>query len=479
MPSRWSVSSGPDSVGERGPAGRPDAQPVSYVSHPAALPPPPVAIAAPPATPTAPWGPPPWSPRLRFDPPGPAYAEMRVLGATLLPALEMPALGAYAAEPADAAGLLAPGRDATAMPVGPDQPTPGAASPARAPEPPGVSVARRPAVTALGLGGWAGDAAVARVPVFAEPPVAWPEPGPPPSPPGFRPAPEGGDGRRRLWSAEPVRRPDTGAARAETGRPERRVRLAVIGAVAAVVIAGGGAALVLVRRGAVLPPAIVATYNAPMMVLRAASTGQITEIAVRPGQAVEPATLLMTIHTDPPPDPAAASARARLDTARARLAATDDALTQPAPATEIGRARFADLRQQRASAAAELAAAQDAADHLTPKTGADLPVLAAVHGVVRSVETQAGASTTPGMPLVRLLDCDHAFLTMATGTALRLGQAVRVHLPDLPPAVATVRQSAGVAEPPDSLVVPLASSALGGACPVGAAAGVTPADRGG
>ena len=44
--------------------------------------------------------------------------------------------------------------------------------------------------------------------------------------------------------------------------------------------------------------------------------------------------------------------------------------------------------------------------------GADQPVLAGVHGVVRSVETVPGAELAAGSPLVRLQDCDRAFLTV-------------------------------------------------------------------
>ena len=64
-----------------------------------------------------------------------------------------------------------------------------------------------------------------------------------------------------------------------------------------------------------------ATFNAPMMVLRAATVGRVASVAVTNGQSVEPSTLLLTIHTDPQPDPAASLLQDRLEAARGRLAA--------------------------------------------------------------------------------------------------------------------------------------------------------------
>ena len=109
----------------------------------------------------------------------------------------------------------------------------------------------------------------------------------------------------------------------------------------------------------------------------------------------------------------------------------------------------------------------------TANADADFAVLAHVNGIVRSVETQTGVGVKPGMPLLRILDCDHAFLTFGPGVTLRAGQPVQVRLPNLPPTAATVRASAGWTEPPDSLVVPLPAAALGGACPVGGVASVS------
>ncbi len=95
-------------------------------------------------------------------------------------------------------------------------------------------------------------------------------------------------------------------------------------------------------------------------------------------------------------------------------------------------------------------------------------------GMVRSVETVPGSVVASGAPLVRLQDCDRAFLTVSPDTHLVAGEAVQVKLPNLPLADGTVRASAGIMEPPNALVVTLATGALAGACPVGAAATVIP-----
>ncbi len=267
-----------------------------------------------------------------------------------------------------------------------------------------------------------------------------------------------------LWNAEFVPPPEP---------PRRRIAMRWwLGA--GMAVAAVAASALLLPRVLATQPAVAAIYNAPMMVLRASRAGRVVTVAVAPGEAVDPGTTLLTIHTDPPPDPEAAGKRARLDTARARLAALDDALAQPAPSTEAGRTRVADLAVQRGAAAAERAAAQDDLDRNAPKPGLEIPVLAGVHGVVRSLETQPGTDTQAGAPLVRLMDCDRAFLTVAPAADLRSGQAVQVRMPNLPPATATVRPSSGIAEPPDSLVIPLPAGALGGACPAGMAGTVTP-----
>ncbi len=109
---------------------------------------------------------------------------------------------------------------------------------------------------------------------------------------------------------------------------------------------------------------------------------------------------------------------------------------------------------------------------------ADRLVLAGVHGVIRSVETVPGADLATGAPLVRMQDCDRAFLTIRPGTKLKAGEAVRVKLPDLPPVAGMVRAASGIMEPPNALVVGLAPGAMVSACPVGASAMVMPAVQG-
>ena len=116
--------------------------------------------------------------------------------------------------------------------------------------------------------------------------------------------------------------------------------------------------------------------------------------------------------------------------------------------------------------------------HTADPANPDKPVLAGVHGVMRSVETVPGADLSAGSPLVRLHDCDRAFLTVPPGAKLVAGEQVRVTLPNLPVLTGTVRPSAGMMEPPDSLVVGVPSGALGTACPVGATAEVSQAAKG-
>lgn len=484
MFNRWSATpdpAKPGSTGQDGDAVTPPWLGSSYASHPAALPAPP--SATPPPDP-APDVPPdvvapdvaPWSPSRRFDAPGPARAGMAVLDMALPPAPSLPSLKAApvlapkaAAAPSQPpAALLEESvvlesleaiADRASGPAG-DAPLP--------PEPPRAAAASAPAALPDPSPAPAAEAA----PVQPEPAVAWPEPAGGQAAAQVRPAAEPPRPLASLWAAEPV---EDGSTAEPNARARRRVAFA---ALAGVAVSAGTAAFLILPHGPAAEPASAATYNAPMLVLRAARAGQVRDIAVRPGQAVAPASALLTLHANAAPDPASASTRVRLETARARLAALDDAMAQPTPTTDAGRARLADLRQQRAAAAADAVAAQDAADRLVPDAGTDTSVLANVHGVVRSVETQAGADASPGTPLVRLLDCDHAFLTIGVDSKLRAGDAVRVRLPDLPPAPAVVRRSAGLAEPPDSLVVPLASEALGGACPVGSTASISPMPRG-
>ena len=115
--------------------------------------------------------------------------------------------------------------------------------------------------------------------------------------------------------------------------------------------------------------------------------------------------------------------------------------------------------------------------HVSDADGPDRTILAGVHGVIRSVETVPGADLAAGAPLVRLQDCDRAFLTVGRATSLRAGETVRVVLPNLPPLSGTVRPSEGVMEPPNTLVVALPAGALAASCPVGTEGSITPNGR--
>ena len=307
--------------------------------------------------------------------------------------------------------------------------------------------------------------------------LAWTPPATEPG--GKRPTPA----MAGLWSSEPTLATQDLSALPQDRvvRPRRRrwPRIAAgIAILAALCVAG---ALVLPRLLSTGTSA-AATFNAPMMVLRAATVGRVASVAVTNGQSVEPSTLLLTIHTDPQPDPAASLLQDRLEAARGRLAALDDALTQPTPNTDAGRSRLADLRSQRAAAADDVAQLRDGVAHLPAKPPTDQPVRAGIHGVIRSLEAQTGTATAAGVPLVRMLDCDHAFLTVGPDSRLHAGEAVQVRLPNLPPVPATVRNSSGIAEPPDSLVISPAPGAfvgmLSGSCPIGATATVTPSITG-
>ena len=111
--------------------------------------------------------------------------------------------------------------------------------------------------------------------------------------------------------------------------------------------------------------------------------------------------------------------------------------------------------------------------HVGETDGPDRTIQAGVHGVIRSVETVPGTDLAAGTALVRLQDCDRAFLTVGRATTLQAGQTVRVVMPNLPPMAGTVRPSAGVMEPPDTLVVALPAGALATTCPVGKEGSVT------
>ncbi|WP_158744744.1 hypothetical protein [Acidisphaera sp. L21] len=326
--------------------------------------------------------------------------------------------------------------------------------------------------------------------------VYWAEPPAPPSKPADSiewtpPAETTGDRRGRatpamagMWAAEPA---DAAAGHPPQAAPGtgagRIVRKAVPALVGVVVVAAACVGIVkLLPHLFVVNQTPTATFNAPMMVLRASGQGRIASIAIKNGQAVDPSTLLLTIHTEPVADPAIGLLQDQLAMAQAKLSALDQSLTQSTPNSDSGRAKLADLRRQRAAAANDVNQFQDGIAHIPVKAPADLPVLAGVHGVIRSLEAQQGAATTAGLPLIRILDCDHAFLTIGSDAHLQVGQTVQVRLPNLPPIAATVRKSNGIAEPPDALVIAPAPGAfvnqLSGSCPVGATATVTPSIAG-
>jgi biotin carboxyl carrier protein len=287
--------------------------------------------------------------------------------------------------------------------------------------------------------------------------------------------------RRRELPAEERPFWDVDPAPAEPDPPKtkraRWPREATIAA-AAGGVAVASALLVLLLPG-VLPDShgTVAVFNAPMIVLRASGPGRITSVAVKTGQAVDPSSLLMVIRTAPKPDPTAATAQSRLEAAQQRVTALNEAIAQASLTGDAARGRGIELRRQRDAAAAELAAAQEAAARSITPDAAEQPVLAGVHGVIWSLEAQAGADTVAGAPLVRMIDCDHPFLTVANNSGLRAGDAVVVRLPDLPPVRATVRAASGVAEPPGGLVVAPAAASLPRDCPIGASATVSPVGK--
>ena len=271
-----------------------------------------------------------------------------------------------------------------------------------------------------------------------------------------------------LW---PVEQGDTATEQAAAKRVQVRRRwLTAVGlAVVGIVAAAGVILAPRLLHGSDKP--IQAVFNAPMMVLRAAGAGRITGIPVKAGQKVDPSTLLLTLQLDPVPDPEVASLQVQSEAARDKLAALDLSLAQPVQPTDT-RSHIADLKREREAAANDLQAVQEKIAQATPPRGVERPVLAGVNGVIRSLETAPGSEVGPGTPLVRLLDCDHPFLTLAPGAKLQPGQPVRVSLPDHATVMATVRPSSGISEPANSLVIGLNNTALGGSCPVGTAATV-------
>ena len=420
-----------------------------------------------------------WFHGARFAPPGPAQASLSAPPFTVVLAMPRPGLNAVATAPVPAdipettweetavlqriADVFEP-----QLPASLDEVESG---PFVLPEP--VVTVATPAEPEAVVAFWAAstDPAHADDPLAAELPDSPAPPGDAPDGLPTQPAPA----RDPFWATDPVLDDDLDGPLLR--RRRRRLLVPALAGLALLAMLGVAGILLLpqifVRHGV---PA--ATFNAPMMVLRAANLGRVTSVAVSNGQSVEPSTVLMTLRSDPPPDPAATLLRDRLEAARNRLASLDDALAQSTPNTDAGRARLADLRRQRVTAATDAAQLQDGVANIPPKVATDVPVRAGVHGVVRSLETQNGATIAAGAPLVRMLDCDHAFLTTAPEATLHPGDVVAVRLPNLPPVAATVRRSSGIAEPTDALVIAPAVGAfigqLSGSCPIGATATVTP-----
>lgn len=254
-------------------------------------------------------------------------------------------------------------------------------------------------------------------------------------------------------------------------------RAAVVLAVAAIPLAG--AAFMLLPGPAPRPQAITAVFTAPTLVLRAAVAGRIVSVDAIDGAAVQPDSALLTIHTAPPPDPAAAALHARLAVARARVESFDAQIAQAvvptkgAAAIETARARQVDNARLRANAAAERDQIQQSVATAAPTALADLVIRARLRGYVRSVEATAGTETVAGAPLAQLIDCDRAFLVPREGaTRLHAGDPVRLQIQGVPPFDGAVRLSSGISEPPGSLVIDPSGlkAAAPGACPLGAAA---------
>ena len=205
--------------------------------------------------------------------------------------------------------------------------------------------------------------------------------------------------------------------------PQREVRPwaarpAGIASIAAAAIAIVAAAVIfVVAPGMRSNPAPLKTmFTAPMLVLRAAGPGEVISVPVTIGQPVEPATVLLT------------------------------------------------LRSTRLSGAGGAAPVEQ-------------PILSGVRGVVWSLDAQAGAKLQAGDPLVQLADCGRAFLVMqAAPTTMKAGQTVLIRMPGVRPFHGTVRPSAGVAEPPNTLVIDPTgfNAASPNACPVGVTAEVQP-----
>ncbi len=222
------------------------------------------------------------------------------------------------------------------------------------------------------------------------------------------------------------------------------------------------------------PASLAAVFNAPIMILRAAAAGHVESVAVAKGQPVDPGTVLLTIHTAPAPDPVAETLAARLAAAKDRLASLDATLGQPMPPGDAGRIRLAETRRLRTAASTDVASIQSTLAANPPRTAKDTPVRAGLTGRVWSVEATAGSDTAPGAALVRLVDCDHPFLTIQDPGSLQPGQTVTIRVAGQPDTTGTVRNATGVAEPSGHLVVEPAGTGVRADCPVGLSAAIVP-----
>ena len=250
----------------------------------------------------------------------------------------------------------------------------------------------------------------------------------------------------------------------------KRWAAAAVGLLAA---AGVAAALVVPRM--LTPGPITAVFTAPRLILRAAADGQVGTVVVKTGEAVQPDTTLLTIRRGPAPTATALALRAQLAATRTRVATLDAAMAQPSADTgDASRLRQSEQQRLRNSAVAVIEQLRIALAANTPRPSPDSPIQAGVRGVVLSLDARPGGNTAKDAPLVQLLDCGRAFLTLRpNGATLHAGQSVEVSLPPLPPFLGTIRTSAGIAEPANALVV--APTGLpAGTCPVGRTATITP-----
>lgn len=222
------------------------------------------------------------------------------------------------------------------------------------------------------------------------------------------------------------------------------------------------------------PLTVVSRLEAPITTVRAPDGGRITGLAVHEGETVTPDTLLLTIHRAAAADPAAAALRARLASVRARIGQLE-ASPGRSTASDAGRAQAADLARRRDAARAEAAQLNDALKALPPQPEQlDIPVRAGVGGTLWSVMVSDGAETAPGAPLMRLVDCSHAFLAVPDETALTPGQRVDILLDGGSAGAGLIRWAAGPNEPAGRLVVVPEAASPGTQCQVGAGARLTP-----